>query len=559
LAGTGIVTGMDGTHASPLTSQSDPPEARWMVLAVVCVAVFAINVDTTLVNVTLPTLVRDLDASTSELQWVVDAYNLAFAALVLAAGSLSDRFGRKGALITGLAVFGLATAAGSLATSTGQLVVARAVMGFGAAIVFPNTLSILSNVFTDRTERAKAIGVWGATTGMGVAFGPIVGGFLLEHFWWGSVFLAMAPAAVVAILLVAVAVPTSRDPSTPRLDRVGLALSTTGIGLLVYSIIEAPARGWSAPASVAGFAGGIATLALFAAWERRVSSPMLDVRLFANLRFSAASASVTVAFFTLFGFIFMVTMYFQFMHGYSPLSTGLRTLPVALSMGAASVIGTRLAVHLGNKVVVTGGLLLMAIGFLWISRSSAHTPYLETIGQMLVTAGGMGFTSAPATEAIMGVVPKEKAGIGSAVNDATRELGGTLGVAVIGSVFASIYIHTIETSRAAAVIGPTLLGQAKESVGGALAGANALARTNPEGAQLLTDATNHAFFDGFTVGCIVAASVALLGAIFAAVFLPARPIDVEDDHTALAPAAVVSARQPPPIHPQPDETVDVTS
>lgn len=255
---------------------------------------------------------------------------------------------------------------------------------------------------------------------------------------------------------------------------------------------------------------------------------MLDVGLFANLRFSAASASVTVAFFTLFGFIFMITMYFQFIHGYSPLSTGLRTLPVALAMGAMSVVGTGLAVRIGNKIVVSSGLTLMAIGFLWISRSSADTTYLETVGQMLVTAGGLGLTSAPATEAIMGVVPKEKAGIGSAVNDATRELGGTLGVAVIGSVFASLYINAIETSRAAAVVSPELLDQAKESVGAALLGARDLAASNPQAAQLLASAANDAFFDGFAVGCMVAAAVALAGAVFAAVFLPARPIEDAD-------------------------------
>jgi EmrB/QacA subfamily drug resistance transporter len=490
-------------------------------------AVFAINVDTTLVNVTLPTLVRDLDASTSQLQWVVDAYNLAFAALVLAAGSLSDRFGRKGALVTGLAVFGLGTAAGSLATSTGQLITARAVMGIGAAIVFPNTLSILSNVFTDRAERAKAIGIWGATTGMGVAFGPIVGGWLLEHFWWGSAFLAMAPVAALAIALVVGVVPTSRDPQAPRLDRVGLVLSTAALATLVYTIIEAPGRGWTDPATLGGFAAAAVALAVFVSWERRVAEPMLDVTLFTNLRFSAASGSVTVAFFALFGFIFMVTMYFQFMHGYSPLSTGLRTLPVALSMGAASVVGVQLAVRFGNKAVVTTGLAMMAVAFVWISRSSAHTPYLESVGQMIVTAAGMGFTSAPATEAIMGVVPKEKAGVGSAINDATRELGGTLGVAVIGSVFTSTYLHAITTSRAAAVLAPDVIARAKESVGGALLTAKALVPSNPQGARALATAADHAFFSGFTGGCLVAAGVALMGAIFAALALPARPTETD--------------------------------
>jgi EmrB/QacA subfamily drug resistance transporter len=495
------------------------------VLAVLCVAVFTINLDGTIVNVALPTLVRELGASTGRLQWVVDAYQLAFCALVLAAGSLSDRFGRKGALITGLAIFGAGTAAGSLGTSTGQLIAARAVMGVGAAIVFPNTLSILSNVFTERVERAKAIGVWGATTGIGVAFGPIVGGWLLEHFWWGSVFLAMAPAAAAAIVLVAFFAPTSRDPAVPPLDRLGLALSTVTIGLLVYTIIEAPGRGWSAPATLAGFAAAAIALAVFIIWERRVDEPMLDVGLFTNLRFSAASGAVTVAFFTLLGFIFLITMYFQFLHGYSPLSTGVRLLPVALSLGVASTVGPRLALRLGNNRVVGTGLTLMALGFAWISRSSAHTTYVETVGQMLVTAGGLGLATAPATEAIMGVVPKEKAGVGSAVNDATRELGGTLGVAVIGSIFASLYVHGLQSSRAASVIPAALLARSKESVGAALLGARQLATSNPHAANLLRHAAQSAFFDGFKAGCLVAAGIALAGATFVAMVLPARPME----------------------------------
>jgi hypothetical protein len=256
---------------------------------------------------------------------------------------------------------------------------------------------------------------------------------------------------------------------------------------------------------------------------------MLDVKLFTNLRFSAASGSVTIAFFALFGFIFMITMYFQFMQGHGPLSTGIRTLPVAFSLGAASIIGTKLAVRIGNKAVVSSGLLMMAIAFVWISRSSAETPYVETVFQMLVTAGGMGLTSAPATEAIMGVVAKEKAGIGSAINDATRELGGTLGVAVIGSVFTSIYVHTIATSQAAATIAPDVITRAKESVGGALIAASALEGSDPVGAGALARAADQAFFDGFTVGCLVAAAVALVGAVFAALLLPARPTEIDRD------------------------------
>jgi EmrB/QacA subfamily drug resistance transporter len=425
----------------------------------------------------------------------------------------------------GLALFGLGTTAGSFGTTTGQLIAARVVMGIGAAIVFPNTLSIISNVFTDRVERAKAIGAWGATTGMAVAFGPIVGGFLLARFWWGSVFLAMAPVAAIALLLVAFMVPTSRDPAAPRLDVFGLVLSIVTIGTLTYTIIEAPTRGWGASSTLSGFAIAALALVLFVVWERRVSEPMIDVKLFANLRFSAASGAITVAFFALLGFIFLITMYFQFLHGYSPLSTGVRLLPVAFSLGLASAVGPKLAVRFGNNTVIAAGLVLLAVGFVWISRSSAHTPYIVTFWQAVVSAGGLGLATAPATEAIMGVVPKEKAGIGSAVNDATRELGGTLGVAVIGSIFASIYIHGIQNSKAASVISSDLLARSKESVGAALIGARQLSTSNPHAANLLTHAAQSAFFAGFKAGCVVAAVVALGGAVFVAVVLPAHPVE----------------------------------
>jgi EmrB/QacA subfamily drug resistance transporter len=506
-----------------------PPRRRTIVLLTLCLAAFTINLDTTIVNVTLPTLVRDLNASTRQLQWIVDSYNLVFAALVLAAGSISDRFGRKGALLTGLGIFAAGSVLGSLANSPGQLIAIRGVIGLGAAVIFPTTLSILTNVFTERSERAKAIGVWGAMTGVGVAAGPIVGGWLLEHFWWGSVFLAVVPVAAVVAIMTVLWVPTSRDPSTPRLDFVGLALSTATIGTLVFTIIEAPEVGWLAGRSVAGFIVAAVLLVVFVRWERRVAQPMLDVDLFRNLRFSAASGSVTISFFALFGFIFMVTQYFQFLKGYSPFSTGLRLLPVAISVGAASIIGTKLAVRLGNKAVVSAGLASMGIAFLWISTASVATPYLEIALQMIVLGVGMGFTSAPATEAIMGVVPKEKAGIGSAINDATRELGGTLGVAVIGSVFASIYAARLALPQG---LPPQAADAARESVGGAFIAAQRIADAGlGSAAAQLQDAASRAFFDGFAIGCLVAAGVALLGALVAAVLLPAHPHDATDDIT----------------------------
>jgi EmrB/QacA subfamily drug resistance transporter len=490
---------------------------RGVVLAVLCLAAFTINLDTTIVNIALPSLVRQLDASTRELQWVVDAYTLTFAALVLAAGSLGDRYGRKGALLTGLAVFGCATAVGGLVHSPGALIAVRAVMGVGAALMFPATLAIISNVYTERGERARAIGLWGAMTGLGVALGPVTGGWLLEHFWWGSVFVAMAPVAAVTFVGAMLFVPSSRDPATPPVDVAGLALSTLTIGTLVYTIIEAPERGWTDPATIGGFALTAAAGAVFVVWERRQPHPMLDVSLFRNLRFSAASGSIMVIFFALAGFIFLITQYFQFLKGYAPLSTGVRILPVATCIAIGSIVGVRLSVTVGNKAVVATGLFLVGVSFAWVSANSAATAYLEITGQMVVAGLGMGLTTAPATEAIMGVVPKEKAGVGSAVNDATRELGATLGVAIIGSVYASLYASGIQD--AAGSIPPPALDAASESIGAALTVSNQL---GPAGQPLL-QAAQTAFFDGFQLGCLVAAGVLFAGAAFAARFLPSRP------------------------------------
>jgi EmrB/QacA subfamily drug resistance transporter len=490
---------------------------RYAVLATVCIAVFAINLDTTIVNVALPDLTRELGASTRGLQWIVDGYNLAFAALVLAAGSLGDRFGRRPMLIAGLVGFAVASGLGAVCGSASELVAARFVMGAFAAVVYPTTLSILTNTFRDRAERAKAIGVWGAVTGLGVAVGPVTGGLLLAHFWWGSVFLALVPVAVVAAALAYALVPESRDPAAPRLDLAGLLSSSLAMGLLVYTVIEAPSSGWGSARTVAGFVATLAVAAAFVAIERRAEHPMLDVTLFRTPAFSAASGAVTVAFFALFGFIFLITQYFQFVRGYGTLSTGTRILPVAVTIGLGSVVGARLAGRVGTRAVVVTGLLLFGAAFAWIATSATDEPYLQIAAQMVVMGTGLGLTTAPATESILSVLPAAKAGVGSAVNDATREAGGTLGVAVIGSVYSSLYAHHLAGTSVDRL--PAALGHAvRSSVGEGLAVA---AHAPAALAQRLTADVTASFMTGLHVACVVAAAVCWIGAR-GALALPGR-------------------------------------
>ena len=510
-----------------------------LILVALLMASFVINLDTTLVNVALPTLTRELGATTAQLQWVVDAYNLVFAALLLTSGSLSDRFGRKGMLMAGLAVFGLASFGGGYATSPAGLIAARAVMGLGAAMTFPATLSLLTGVFTGRKERALSIGLWGATAGMAIALGPIAGGFLLGHYSWSSIFYTLGPVSLAVIALAGRFVPGSKDPVLHGLDFPGLILSSGFMGLLVYTIIEAPGRGWTSAASLLGFAGAAAALIAFIVAERRTDRPMLDVRLFANMRFSAASASVTVAFFTLSGFIFLMTQYFQFVRSYSPLSAGVHLCPSRClwrpdqspAPGSRSVSAPRSSSPRGwpcRRASTSGS----------PATSRPHSATGIIAVQMVVYGLGMGLTSAPATESIMGAVSAGHAGVGSAVNDSTRLLGGALGVAVIGSVYASQYASRLTTSLPA-TLPHTLTNLARQSVGAAFGVSGQLvAHGQGAAAAAVHQAATSAFDHGLSVGCVVAAAIALAGALLAAAFLPAQPPQMPgtEHHQAELPA-----------------------
>lgn len=519
-----------------------PLRSKSAALAALCMGALILNVDTTIVNVALPDLVRQTGASTTDLQWVVDAYTLAFGALVLTAGSLSDRLGRKGMLMAGIAVFSAASLAGSQAGSAAGLIGARAAMGVGAAMVFPSTLSLITSVFTDRRERARAIGLWGACAGAGVALGPIVGGWLLEHYWWGSIFAAMAALAAVVVVGVAVAVPTSRDPATPPVDWLGLVLSATGMGVLVFGVIEAPGWGWASASTVAALAGGLAVLALMTAAESRFAHPMIDVSLFRDPRFTAACGAVAVALFALFGFIFLATQYFQVVKSYSPLSTGVRLLPLAASVAVVSVASTRLAGRFGNRIIVSAGLALLGLAMLWGARDTQATSYATmVVAQELLLGAGLGLAQAPAAEAVLVAAPVDKAGVASAVNGSTRLFGGTLGVAVVGSVASSLY-----ASRLLATSPPGLpagaLAAAKGSVSGAALAAQQLRAAGlGSAARGLDAAAVQAFLHGMTYGATVAGAVAVAGFVLVAVALPGRQ---RADATKQAAVAASDPSQP---------------
>ncbi len=424
---------------------ASPADRRWLILPVLCLSVFLVVVDNTIVNVALPTLNRHLGASITSLQWIVDAYSLAFAGLLLAGGGIGDRLGRKGTMQIGLVFFGLFSLAAAASDSAGTLIASRALMGVAAAFIFPASLAILTSVFEDPSERQKALGVWGATSGIAVAFGPVVGGALLEHFWYGSIFLVNVPIVVVTVLAGQYLIPKLPRIRKHPFDTRGVVLSTAGVTALVLAIIEGPQWGWAASGTLACFAAAAILLSVFVWLELHTEGPLLDVRVFTIPRFSGGAISISVAFFCLFGFIFLITQYFQFVKGYSTLSAGVHTLPFAIVAAVFTPLAAVVALKIGSRAVVTTGLVLMGGGLVVAAfNSEATTAYWGPILiAMVLLALGLSSITAPTAEAVMGSVPDEQRGAAAGVNNTTRELGGTLGVAVFGSVFASAYAPKI--------------------------------------------------------------------------------------------------------------------
>ncbi len=507
----------------PDTGELDPHvhARRWLILATLCISLLIIALDNTILNVAIPSMIEDLHASNSDIQWILDAYVLVFAGLLLTTGSLSDRFGRKGALQTGLVVFMLGSVSAALSTSTMQLILSRAFMGIGGALIMPSTLSILANVFRDPRERGRAIAVWAGFSGLGVAIGPVTGGLLLNHFSWGAVFWVNVPIALVALIAGAIMIPKSKDPNQGDLDPLGAVLSIIGLGGLLFGIIEGPSEGWTDPKVVFAFLVGAVAIAAFIMWELHTDHPMLDMHFFQNPRFTAANSAITLTFFAMFGSMLLITQYWQFVHGYSPLGAGVRMVPFALTMMVVAPLSARFVERLGTKAVVTAGLLTVTAALVGLSFIKATTPYSITIVLFCLMSAGMGMVMAPATESVMGSLPREKAGVGSAVNDTTRQMGGALGVAIIGSVASSIYASDVAGISGQFRLSDEQLAASKSSLGGALTVAQSVGAGANEFLVDVKDAFVHSLSYGLRLGALF-----VVGAAFVAWrFLPARAHD----------------------------------
>jgi EmrB/QacA subfamily drug resistance transporter len=499
---------------------------RWWALGALVLSLLTIGFDATILNVALPNLATALDAGTSQLQWIIDAYVLVFAGLLLPAGALGDRYGRKLFLLAGLGLFGGASVLASYATSADTVIAARSVMGIGAAILTPITAAIIPTVFPP-AERAKAIAFMAIGLGAGVPLGPIVGGYLLEHFWWGAVFLVNVPVVVVAMVAVAVLVPESKDRTPRRVDVVGGLLSTAGLVAFVYAVIAAPEHGWTSVRVVVGGLGGLALLGAFVAWERRVREPMIDLRLFGRPRFLWGSIAGTVASFGMYGLLFVLPLYLQAVQGNDALGAGVRLLPMMGGLIVGARASEKVGARFGARRPIVAGLALIAAGLAVGALTTVHSGYGYVAAWLTVVGLGIGLALAPAMDAVMGELPPERTGSGTAVTMAMRQVGGALGVALLGSLSSAVY-----TARLRADAG--LPGAAGEAARDSVAGAVAVAERLGD-AALAADA-RAAFVTAMSFVLLSCAVVTAAGAfgVLAGLKGPAAPQPAADEPVDVA-------------------------
>lgn len=503
--------------------------SRWTVLIVLSAALALISLDNTIVNVALPRLQEDLGATTSQLQWVVDAYSVLFAGSLLLAGSLGDRFGRRRTLIIGLVIFILASLSAVVASDANALTISRALMGIGGAFIMPSTLSILVQVFTDRTERARAIGIWAAVAGVGVALGPILGGLLLEHFSWHAIFWVNPPISAAVLVAALIVVPESKDPSRPTLDPLGAALSSLGLIALVVTVIELPDAGLSA-LTLGSALAAVVLLTTFVWWEKRAARPILPMELFRERLFTASIITVGLVYFALMGAMFFLPQFLQLVQGMTPLESGIAILPGAGGLLIASLFSPGIAERIGARATVVLGLTLVTVSMACFAILRTDTPYW-IIGLILGGVGlGLGLTLPQATNGVLASVPSERAGMGSAVNDAMGELGGSFGVAILGATMSITYRQSIDEAiagagAAAQQLPAAALDAARESLAAATIASGQLPGAVGAAFRQITGA---AFVSGMAWALLLGSAVTAAGVLLAWARFPARVERVEE-------------------------------
>lgn len=494
---------------------------RWIGLIFLSLSLFIIALDNTVLNVALPSISRSLGVSASGLQWIVDAYILVFAALLLTMGALSDRLGRKKVLMVGLAIFGLCSIGAALSTSQGMLIAMRALMGIGAATIMPSTLSMLTATFRKPKERAKAIAIWAGTFPLGAGMGPLVGGWLLEHYGWSSVFYINIPIIILGAFGVYYFLMDSRDEHARRIDLAGALLSIAGLFALVYGIIQAGVDGWGHNTVLYSFGSAAVLLGIFIWWELRSPNAMLPLSFFKNKSFTGANIALTLVMFAMFGTLFFMSQYLQTVLGYSSLEAGVRMLPISLVAFPAAIMSATLAQRIGTKMTVGLGILLASIALFYLSQvSEVNASYSTLVIGLCILALGIGSTMSPATNSIMGSVPVSKAGIGSAMNDTTRQIGGALGVAVLGTVMNAIYISQIKDSPVIAALPENAVETIKIGIQGAHMAAQNI--PDPGLSQAVVDISNKAFTSGMTEAMFIAGIIMAVASITTMIILPSR-------------------------------------
>jgi DHA2 family multidrug resistance protein-like MFS transporter len=494
---------------------------RWIALTFLGISLLVISLDNTVLNLALPSIAKDLGSSASQLQWIVDAYVLAIAGLLLTIGYLGDRLGRKPTLMVGLVVFALFSLGAALANSTGMLIGMRAMMGIGAATIMPATLSILTATFREPKERAQAIALWAAVFSLGMGIGPVVGGWLLNNFHWSSVFYINIPIIAIGLIGGYYFIENSKTDNPRRIDIPGTVLSISGFFALVFAIIQAGQDGWTALHVLYAFGAAAVLLASFIFWEFRYKDAMLPLYFFKNMSFTGANVALTLVSFGLMGSFFFLGQFLQSVQGYTPLAAGVRLLPMAAVSFVSAAASARIAQYIGTKITVALGIFVAALGFFYFARVAAvDISYGKFVIAMCITALGIGLTMSPATNSVMGSIPVNQSGVGSALNSTTRQIGGALGVAVLGTILNSTYIAKINAVKWPA----QLPAQAVEAIHNSVQGASIVAQNvpDPQLSRMIIDQSTRAFTAGSEHALLIAAVIMGLSAVLTMFILPSR-------------------------------------